>query len=92
MYAQHRAAGFEIVGVSLDETAEAVEEFRKRRGLEWRMALSSSDEGATRTRYAARTIPSLFVVDRAGRVALADVRGRDLETAIERLVTNEGRE
>ncbi|MEX0702617.1 MAG: TlpA disulfide reductase family protein [Planctomycetales bacterium] len=91
LHAQHGRAGFEILGISLDEKGEAVEEFRKRRELPWRMALSSSDKDATRTRYRARTIPSLFLIDRAGRVAFADLRGRELEAAVERLVGDESR-
>lgn len=91
LHAQLGPRGFAIVGISLDERWEAVEEFRKRRELAWRMTLSTSDRDATRGRYRARTIPSLFLIDRSGRVAFADLRGRDLEAAIERLVNDESR-
>lgn len=89
LFAEHSPRGFEIVGISLDEQEQAVEEFRRQRGLRWRMALSSADQDATRDRYRARTIPSLFLIDRKGRIAFTDLRGRALEAAIERLVRPE---
>jgi peroxiredoxin len=86
LYNLHHPKGFEIVGVSLDEDATIVKTFREKSRLPWRMALSSTDIERTRERYHAETIPSLFLIDRDGRVAYVDLRGGDLRSAVEKLL------
>jgi peroxiredoxin len=86
LYAEYHDRGLEIVGISLDEDRAAVDEFQETWKLPWRMAMSSADAGASRTRYRARTIPSMFLVDQKGRIARIDVRGHNLRRSVEQLL------
>ncbi len=86
LYAKHHKQGLEVVGISLDADRQLVDGFQEQWKLPWKMTLSGSDRDATRTRYKARTIPSLFLVDREGKIAYVDVRGRALKTAVEKLM------
>lgn len=86
LYRKHREAGFEIVGVSFDESAAQVTGFAKQNGLEWRQLLNPSGQGPVAAGFQVRTIPALFLVDRQGKVAFVDVRGEELREAIEKLL------
>lgn len=78
--------GFEIIGVSFDESPDLVESFRVRAKLPWRMAMNDAPEGRVSERYKAKTIPALFLVDKKGNVAQVDVRGNDLRAVVEKLL------
>ena len=86
LYRQHREAGFEILGVSLDESAAQVTGFTRQNALEWRQLLNPSGQGPVATGFQVRTIPALFLVDRQGKVAFVDVRGEELREAVEKLL------
>ena len=86
LYAQHHEAGFEVLGLSLDENSELVDAFREKQQLPWTMSLSSTDNDATRQRYRVETIPAMYLVDRTGKIALVDIRGGLLKIAIEQLL------
>ena len=83
---QHREAGFEILGVSFDESAAQVTGFTRQNGLEWRQLLNPSGQGPVAAGFQVRTIPALFLVDRQGKVAFVDVRGEELREAVEKLL------
>jgi peroxiredoxin len=89
LYQQQHALGFEIVGISLDEERALVDEFQTTWRLPWRLGLSSSDSEATRQRYRASKIPSLFVVGRDGKVRYVDIRGEALRRGVESLLAEE---
>lgn len=86
LYREFHAKGFEILGVSLDESPEAVDEFRKKTNLPWRMVMNESPEGAIGKRFRLTAIPALYFVDRTGKVAQLDMRGDDMRVTIERLL------
>lgn len=86
IYAQHHAAGFEIIGVSLDGDAALVEAFTSRAQLPWRMIVAESEVDKLREKYFVRKIPSLYLVDQEGKVVQFDVKGGDLRDSIEALL------
>ena len=86
LYAEHHPQGFEVVGISLDPDRETIDRFQQTWKLPWRLAMSQSDRDGTRTSYRARTIPSMFLINRQGRIAYVDVRGRDLQRVVKRLL------
>mgnify|MGYP002527797033 CR=1 FL=1 len=86
LYADYHDKGLEIVGISLDEQRETVDQFQEAWKLPWRMTMSSADGGATRARYRARTIPSMYLVDQKGRIVRIDVRGKNLRRSVEQLL------
>jgi thiol-disulfide isomerase/thioredoxin len=86
LYRKYNRQGFEIVGVSFDESPRIVEAFRERARLPWRMVMNQSPEGTLSRAYRTETIPALFLVDRKGNIAEVDVRGHDLRRVVEKLV------
>ena len=86
LYAEQHEHGFEIVGISLDGSPELVENFTQRFQIPWRMIVNEGEVERLRERYLVRKIPSLYVVNREGKVAQFDVRGTDLRTTIEGLL------
>jgi peroxiredoxin len=88
---EHRSAGFEIVGVSFDDSPAVVESFQQRARLPWRMVMNESPQAMISNSYRTRTIPALFVLDRQGKIAQVDVRGVDLRTVVETLLKESGR-
>lgn len=96
LYKELHPQGFEIVGVSLDERADLVTEFRERRKIPWRQVLSpppqepAGDGGAASSelmkRYGVTLIPALIVIDREGQVAQVDVHGNDLREVVLKLL------
>ncbi len=83
LYAEYHEKGFEIVGISLDDSADVVDTFQKRWKLPWRIVLNGSKFSALRERYKAVKIPSLFLIDAKGKVSHFDVRGNDLRRVVE---------
>jgi thiol-disulfide isomerase/thioredoxin len=89
LYADYHDKGLEIVGISLDEQRESVDQFQETWKLPWRMTMSSTDGGATRARYRARTIPTMYLVDQRGRIVRVDVHGKNLRRSVELLLKAE---
>ncbi len=89
LYADYHDKGLEIVGISLDEQRETVDQFQEAWKLPWRMTMSSADGGATRARYRARTIPTMYLVDQKGKIVRVDVRGKNLRRSVETLLKAE---
>ena len=86
LYAEYHKQGLEVVGITLDEDREAVDAFQEQWKLPWRLSMSQNDREKTQNRYRVRSIPSLFLIDRKGRVAYVDLRGDDLRQAVEHLL------
>lgn len=86
VYQDLHPKGFEILGISLDESPDIVEAFRQQVKLPWRMVMNESPEGAIGKRFKLTTIPALYFIDQKGNVAQLDMRGPDLRTTVERLL------
>lgn len=84
LYADYHKEGFEIVGLSLDESREIVEAFQARAQLPWQLVNEAEQVKIAREKYRVRTIPSLFLVGRDGRIVNVDIKGNDLRQAVER--------
>ena len=65
-YAKYHDLGFEIVGVSLDETKSAVTDFVKARNLPWRQIHNASSEADLVEAFGVTTIPATFLIDPQG--------------------------
>jgi peroxiredoxin len=89
LYEKHREQGFEIIGVSLDGDQPLVEAFAQRQQMPWRQIVNEGDVASLREKYLVRTIPTLMIVGTDGNVAQFDVRGRDLQQTIEKLLAGE---
>lgn len=86
IYSVYHDRGFEVIGVSLDEDPSIVEQFTSRMDIPWPMVVDPAIVETLRASYHVPTIPSLFVIDRAGNLHQFDVRGRDLRKVVEQLM------
>ncbi len=84
LYADKHEEGFEVLGISLDDSPDTVEAFQAQAKLPWRMVCEAEQVRQAREKYKVRTIPSLFLVGRDGRIAQVDLKGNDLRRAVER--------
>ena len=86
LYRQYHDKGLEVIGISLDGDAALVDAFSSRMQLPWRMIVSENDVDQLRQRYHVRKIPSLYIVNKEGKVAQFDVRGSDLREVVQNLI------
>lgn len=82
LYADYHAKGFEVIGVSLDEEQENVDRFQEKWKLPWPLVVSIQGRGPIRSRYRVETIPSMFLVDKTGKVIAADLTSDALRRAV----------
>lgn len=86
-YQRYHPRGFEIVGVSLDQTPEKLKEFIKANDMTWPQIFQG--RGAMtplKQSYMVKSIPSTFLLDRDGRVVATQLRGAQLAQVIEALL------
>jgi thiol-disulfide isomerase/thioredoxin len=88
LYARYHHQGFEIVGVSLDESRDDLADFVEKEKVPWPqiLTMASGDKlqaQALLKRYPIRGIPFNLLVDRQGKIVDAEVHGEELEEAIE---------
>jgi thiol-disulfide isomerase/thioredoxin len=79
-YDKYHAAGFEVVGVSIDDDRAAVADFVATKEIPWPVILDGRGPGhSLADRYDIRAIPALFLVGRDGNVISLQARGKALE-------------
>lgn len=75
--------GFTIVGISLDQDKSALEKFTEEHGMDWPQFFDGKGwDNEVAKRFKIRSVPTMWLLDREGRLADASPRGR-LEQAIE---------
>ena len=88
-YDLYHSKGFEIVGISLDEDRDALDEFMKEEKLPW-MQLHQNDGSGwgneNALRYGINGIPACFLVDQEGKVVSLECRGEELPKMLEKLL------
>jgi thiol-disulfide isomerase/thioredoxin len=67
VYEKHREQGLEVVGVSLDKDAAALAQYLEENRIAWEN-LAGDETQALAEKYGVRSIPTLMLVDRTGRV------------------------
>ncbi|MBO7648002.1 MAG: TlpA family protein disulfide reductase [Bacteroidales bacterium] len=88
VYAKYHDQGFEVFSVSLDRDANNWKKAIADDKLVWPNHVSdlkywSSEAAAI---YGVRSIPSMFLIDREGRIVAKDLRGAALENAVRELI------
>ena len=85
-YAKHREGGFEIVGVSLDESKSAAVDFARSRNLPWRQIHNASAGADLVEAFGVNTIPASFLIDPQGVITRLELRGPALDQALDTLI------
>lgn len=81
-YDAFHARGFEIVGVSLDETPQPLADFARSRKLPWRQVHNATCDGDLVAAFGVASIPATFLVGPDGTIVRLDLRGEALGTAL----------
>ena len=88
IYDTHKDMGFVVIGISLDNDASEVSDFLKACELPWRQICDGQD-GILKKLFQIRGIPSLWLIDRAGKVASYNIRGAALRKLVDEAVKTE---
>lgn len=86
LYKEHHDAGFEIVGVNIDDTKELWTEFLDKRPLPWlhmqNLGTGEQDRHPNADRYGVNAIPFMVLIGRDGNVIQTNVVPEELETLL----------
>ena len=89
-YETYKDKGFEVVGISLDEDKAEVVKFIADNKMPWPQFVDGKGwENELAQRFGIRSIPATFLVGKGGRIVASNLRGPDLEAAIEKALAGE---
>jgi len=87
VYDKYHSKGFEIVGISLDQSREKMDAYIKQQGLEWPQYFDGKFwNNDVAVMYGVKSIPTTVLVDKKGKIRYKSLRGKQLETAVETLL------
>ncbi len=82
-YGKYHPRGFEVVGISLDQSRKELDGFVKARKLPWQQVFDGKAwGGANVAKYGVKGIPFTLLVGKDGKIAAINPRGEALEPAI----------
>jgi thiol-disulfide isomerase/thioredoxin len=84
-YKNYKDKGFEVIGVSLDRSDDAIEKFVKKENLPW-SSINVEDSRRLADKYEVNSIPQPYLIGPDGRVISIRARGPQLERLLERLL------
>lgn len=85
-YTKYHPTGFEVIGVSLDETKTALSDFVRDRKLPWKQVHNASGGADLVEAFGVNTIPASFLIDPEGKVIRIELRGPSLEATLAKLL------
>ena len=68
LYQKFKDSGLVVLGIGIDDTAQALEEFQKKLGITFPILVDS--KGTLKLPYSIRGYPETFIVDRKGKIVL----------------------
>ena len=81
LYENHHSKGLEVIGISLDESHDKLDEFVSKNDLHWPEFFDGKGwQNEISDRFGVRSIPDVWLIDREGRVAA--VNPNELEKTI----------
>ena len=85
IYDTYNDQGFDVIGISLDGDESDMHDFLEKCQLPWRQIYNGKD-GNLKKLYQIRGIPSLWLIDRQGKVISYKARGYELRKLVEEAV------
>jgi peroxiredoxin/predicted negative regulator of RcsB-dependent stress response len=85
-YRTYHDAGFEIIGISLDESKAAVVDFAKARNIPWPQLHNASASTDLVEGFGVSSIPATYLIDPEGTIVRLDVRGKALDETLKKLM------
>lgn len=89
LYARHHDKGFEIVGVSWDENSESLKDYlASQDGMPWPQLFDPNNPGvhAVAREFGVATLPTMFLIDKKGKVRSVKAQQENLEELIPKLL------
>jgi peroxiredoxin len=89
LYDKYRGKGFEVIGISSDESAETLNQYLQTLGIKWRIIYDVATDTTVQTldqRYNVTEIPYSFLLDGKGMIIGRNLKGKDLEEAVAKAV------
>lgn len=88
-YEKYHSKGFDVVGISLDNEKDDLQQFINEQQLPWVNLFDDASKGwenPLAKKYNIRAIPATFLVGKDGKVVASNVRGPALAQALEQLL------
>lgn len=86
-YEKYHAKGFEIVGISLDRSDEALRKFVAEKKMTWPQYFDGKGwDSKLGRQYGITSIPATYLLDREGKIVARDLRGEALEAELAKLL------
>jgi peroxiredoxin len=87
VYSEFHGKGFEIIGISLDNSEAKFKSYIEQQNLSWPQVYDGKGwmSGIGRM-YAVSSIPATFLLDREGKIRYKNLRGEQLQAAVAELV------
>ena len=86
-YKTYNKAGFEIIGISLDQDKEALNRYLSSQKLPWRIVFDGKAWfSPSARRYEVQAIPATFLINRDGTIAVAGTPSKGFGPAVKRLL------
>jgi len=79
---------FAFIGISVDDEKKAIEAFIKKMEMPWAQ-VHNGPEGGIADKWNVQYFPTIYVIDAKGVIRFKDLRGKDLDEAVEKLLKEE---
>jgi peroxiredoxin len=87
LYEANKEKGFEIIGISADETIEDLTQLVEQENLQWPQIFDGGDDGGEVQKiYGVMKYPTTILVDAEGKIHAVDLRGDELDKAVAELL------
>jgi len=87
LYKEQHARGLEVLGISLDKDEESLQNAVQEQGIAWPVIFDSAGgQHPIAGKWAIRSIPATFVLDRKGIIRHVNLRGEELAQAVAKLL------
>src|SRR5215218_252120 len=77
---------FALIGINSDEDKEALKKAMVKEEITWRSFYDQSTKGPIASRWNIEGWPTIFVLDAEGKIRTRDVRGEELDKAVDELL------
>lgn len=86
-YAKYNKAGFDIIGISLDQDEAKLKKVLKQQKMTWRQFFDGKGWGnALAKKYGIQSIPATYLIGPDGKIIGVNLRGKALEKAVEKAI------
>lgn len=95
LYEEYHDRGLEIVGVSIDEERETLSAFVEESNMPWPTLFDTDESDPEKhpiaDQYGVHGIPTLFLLDREGKVVAKNLTGEELAKKVEQMLNSKGK-